>query len=132
MKRFRYILLPILSLLLIYMGAGVAVMHYCSVQCEVTSDCRAAECNHCKRTQPEAQASHPGDECSVSIYKINLVNHTSEELLLAAVSPVFAIQLTDLLPAFFSENELLAVCPDTSPPSRSSRHYLALYAVFLI
>jgi hypothetical protein len=34
MKRLRYIIACLLSVLIIYVGAGVAVMHYCCNRCE--------------------------------------------------------------------------------------------------
>ena len=70
MKRFRYILAVILSLLIVYVGAGVSVAQYCCSGCETANCCCADKCGFCGKFDFEFHKSCRGEGCTATIYKI--------------------------------------------------------------
>ena len=116
MKRFRYILAVILSLLIVYVGAGVSVAQYCCSGCETANCCCADKCGFCGKFDFEFHKSCRGEGCTATIYKLDLVKQAFE---------------SDLLCALFRD-EVLDPPYVIPPPKTSSRHYLALYSTLLI
>ena len=114
MKRFRYILAVILSLLIVYVGAGVSVAQYCCSGCDF-----------------EFHKSCRGEGCTATIYKLDLVKQAFESSVPAPVSWLLCDQVSDLLCALFRD-EVLDPPYVIPPPKTSSRHYLALYSTLLI
>ena len=130
MKSLRYILPFILSLLIIYTGVGVAI---CScMTCVRACICCDIPCDDCHDSE---QDTVPGlceeGGCSISIFKVNLIQQT--------------VHVPVSLPSFDLFCELLFVFKATSlhcavvevpyvvPPNpESSRHYLAFYSRLLI
>lgn len=131
MKRLRYILPFVLSLLIIYAGVGVAICH--SLTCEVAcaSSCSTPCDSCCDDSDTKSTDTCSGDKCMVDVYKINLV---AQSVSLSISIPSFQLFCV-LLPAFEStifhsgEIEASYMVP---PNLGGSRHYLALYAVLLI
>ena len=78
MKRFRYILAVILSLLIVYVGAGVSVAQYCCSGCETANCCCADKCGFCGKFDFEFHKSCRGEGCTATIYKLDLVKQAFE------------------------------------------------------
>ena len=127
MKRFRYILAVILSLLIIYVGAGVSVAQYCCSGCETANCCCADKCGFCGKFDFEFHKSCRGEGCTATIYKLDLVKQAFESSVPAPVSLLLCDQVSDLLCALFRD-EVLDPPYVIPPPKTSSRHYLALYS----
>lgn len=135
MKRLRYILMIVLSLLVIYSGVGISVCScftsevgclFCSTPC---SDCHHGDEEE-GATCDESAASCEDEGCYLNIYKVNLAQQSVQ----ASVSiPSFEL-FYGLLPDF------LSVLPDRGaeapfavpPPLMEPRHFLALYSTLLI
>lgn len=125
MYKLRHIFAALLSLLIIYTGAGVAIAHYCCAKCEVQAHC-------CRQ-----HACHGGSEtfcadagCSTVFYKIDLVKEASASLTLGSVCAYTCHVLPDF--RFASPGrDCPAVAEPESPPILP-RSYLALYSVLLI
>lgn len=131
MKRFRYILAVILSLLIVYVGAGVSVAQYCYSGCETANCCCADKCGFCGKFDFEFHKSCRGEGCTATIYKLDLVKQAFESSVPAPVSLLLCDQVSDLLCALFRD-EVLDPPYVIPPPKTSSRHYLALYSTLLI
>ena len=138
MKRLRYILACMLSFLIIHVGAGAAIMHYCCNQCEIGTTCCDSICDHCDKPDcheeekdEHASSSCADDGCSVSIYKVDLAAHFSEKIQGAVALSVFYLDSSILLPFLPHVAEVTPAYPDSSPP-KGARHALALYCTFLI
>ncbi|MEG0887469.1 MULTISPECIES: hypothetical protein [Bacteroides] len=136
MKRLRYILACLLSLLIIYTGAGVSIIHYCCNQCQTGKTCCDSICHCCDKPDCHKSDEHGSSSCDdegcwVSIHKVDLVSHSFEELLSAVSVPVFYLDSSILLPFLTYEKEKVLSYPDPSPP-KSVNSSLALYATFLI
>ena len=131
MKRFRYILAVILSLLIVYVGAGVSVAQYCCSGCETANCCCADKCGFCGKFDFEFHKSCRGEGCTATIYKLDLVKQAFESSVPAPVSLLLCDQVSDLLCALFRD-EVLDPPYVIPPPKTSSRHYLALYSIFCI
>ena len=131
MKRVRYILAVILSLLIVYVGAGVSVAQYCCSGCETANCCCADKCGFCGKFDFEFHKSCRGEGCTATIYKLDLVKQAFESSVPAPVSLLLCDQVSDLLCALFRD-EVLDPPYVIPPPKTSSRHYLALYSTLLI
>ena len=112
MKRLAYITAMFLSLLIIYSGAGVSIVHYCCAGCETVQSCCATGCPKC-------------------IYKLNLMNHATELTVAAPVVDLFCEQFCYLLNIGYTEKPVEYIIP-SSPPPICSRQMLALYSTYII
>lgn len=112
MKRFRYILAVILSLLIVYVGAGVSVAQYCCSGCETANCCCADKCGFCGKFDFEFHKSCRGEGCTATIYKLDLVKQAFESSVPAPVSLLLCDQVSDLLCALFRDEVLDP--PDTA------------------
>ncbi len=139
MKRIYCISMLLCSLLIIYVGAGVAIIQYCCADCEILQKHSIGKHSCCPGGQDEMSGTfHPVCEsclegsCSSVIYKIDLIKHSPEK-----ISEPTLIQLPDrILPDFTFSSLFLAKSGFLSylPPPyyKTSRHYLSLYTVLLI
>lgn len=125
MYKLRHIFAALLSLLIIYTGAGVAIAHYCCTKCDVQADCCQEHACHYESEHFCADAG-----CSTVFYKIDLVKEASASLSVATLWTYSCQVLPDChFPAPGGERQAF-VEPD-SPPILP-RCYLALYSVLLI
>lgn len=125
MNAYRYITVLLFSLLIIFAGAGMAVIHCYCVSCQVTHECCDAEHSHHQDHSDEK-------ECCVSnVYKIDLLKGAENITVMAPLVVQLCKQVAHLLDPlavvmlqpFFDDYHL-------TPPE--SRQYLALYSVFII
>ena len=78
MKRLAYITAVILSLLIIYSGAGVSIVHYCCSRCETVQGCCADGCPKCKKSHTcDSKKDCREKGCTATIYKPDLMKHIS-------------------------------------------------------
>lgn len=142
MKRLAYITALILSLLIIYTGAGVSIVHYCCARCEVVKSCCDTGCPKCKKTHAcgskkdfgkDSRKDCKSEGCSATIYKPDLMQHHSAlgQAFTVPVMNLFCEQFCYLLTVAHSE-QLINYDPTDSPPPVCSRQMLALYSTYLI
>ncbi len=124
MKKLAYITALILSLLIIYSGAGVSIMHYCCARCETAQGCCDTGC-------PNSKKDCKAKGCTATIYKLDLMKHTTELKVLPQAVDLFCAQFCYLLTYTYSDKPIEYDTP-TSPPPLCSRQKLALYATYLI
>lgn len=132
MKKLSYITVMFLSLLIIYSGVGVAIMHYCCVRCESAQNCCMDGCSKCRKVHScDSKKDCKEEGCTATIYKIDLMKHTSEMTVSVPVIALFYEQI----------NEWMAsICMDYSevyfrfwdPPHGCPRQRLALHSVLII
>lgn len=133
MKKVRYIIVLLFSLLIIFAGAGVAVIHCYCVGCRVTHECCDSDHDHNQKSASHHFADFTQEEecCTTTVYKINLLKNTEVipvvEPLTQQLSGLLAKLLTPL-PAETLQTYFFEYPP--SPPD--SRLYLALYSVLII
>lgn len=132
MKRLAYITALILSLLIIYSGAGVSIMHYCCARCETVQSCCDTGCPKCKKTHTcDSKKDCKAKGCTATIYKLDLMKHTTELNVSAQAVDLFCAQFCYLLTFTYSDKPVEYVTP-TSPPPLCSRQKLALYSTYII
>lgn len=133
MRRLAYITALILSLVIIYSGGGVSIVHYCCARCEtVQSCCDETGCPKCKKSHTcESKKDCREKGCTATIYKLDLMKHTTELMASASVVDLFCEHFCYVLtPAYIDkpvEHDSL-----TSPPPLCSRQKLALYSTYII
>ena len=116
MKKLAYITALILSLLIIYSGGGVSIVHYCCVRCETVQSCCDTGCPKCKKTHTcDSKKGCKDKGCTAIIYKLDLLCEHFCYLL----TPTYADKSV--------EYDSL-----TSPPPLCSRQKLALYSTYII
>lgn len=131
MMRLRYILATLLSLLIIYVGAGVSIVHYCCASCETAQTCCTTGCPKCHKTHQQSDKSCKEQGCTATIYKVDLMKHSCEASVATPVMQLFC----ELLPEFqyiLSQDQLEEVFCKAPPSPVSSRYYLTLYSTLLI
>lgn len=132
MKRLAYVTALILSLLIIYSGAGVSIVHYCCARCETVQSCCDTGCPKCKKTHTcDSKKDCKAKGCTATIYKLNLMKHSTELNVSASVADLFCEQFCYLL-TFTYADKLVEYATLTSPPPLCSRQKLALYSTYLI
>lgn len=121
MYKLRPIFAALLSLLIIYTGAGVAIAHYCCAKCDVQEAhaCHDAVEHYC-----------PDFGCSTVIYKIDLVKEASTALTISSLIAFCYQLLPDF--RFASPTQECLLTAGTESPPLLPRCYLALYSVLLI
>lgn len=133
MKKLRYILAILFSSLIIISGVGVSIMHYCCTGCETTQSCCSTGCAKCNQSHHTSRHSCKDTGCTAVHYKVDMVKHAQE--VPSMVVPVLTL-FCELLPQFCNSlsvnGDATEVHLSAPPLSVSSRHYLALYSVFLI
>ena len=118
MKKLAYITALILSLLIIYSGGGVSIVHYCCVRCETVQSCCDTGCPKCKKT-------HTCDS------KKGLMKHTTELTTSALVVDLLCEHFCYLLTPTYADKSV-EYDSLTSPPPLCSRQKLALYSTYII
>lgn len=132
MKRFAYITAVILSLLIIYSGAGVSIVHYCCSRCEAVQNCCASGCPKCKKSHScDAKKDCKTRGCTATIYKLDLMKQASESVTSVPMLTLFCEQCCQLLAAV-SIHQSVDYSSLPSPPPLSPRQKLTLHSVFLI
>lgn len=132
MKRLAYITAMFLSLLIIYSGAGVSIVHYCCAGCETVQSCCATGCPKCKKSHTcDSKKDCKNKGCTATIYKLNLMNHATELTVAAPVVDLFCEQFCYLLNIGYTEKPVEYIIP-SSPPPICSRQMLALYSTYII
>lgn len=79
MKRLRYILAVLLSLTVVYAGAGVSIVHYCCARCETAQACctnGCAKCHKSHKTSHKPEKSCKDEGCTATFYKVDLVKYS--------------------------------------------------------
>lgn len=132
MKRLAYITAVILSLLIIYSGAGVSIVHYCCSRCEAVQGCCADGCPKCKKSHTcDSKKDCREKGCTATIYKLDLMKHISELTVSVPVITLFCEQYCQLF-TFTSIDQTVDFSSLPSPPPPCPRQKLALHSVFLI
>ena len=90
MKRLRYILAVLLSLTVVYAGAGVSIVHYCCARCATEQACCTNGCAKCHKSHHNPEKSCKDEGCTATFYKVDLVKYSCE-------SPVIAVPVIQLL-----------------------------------
>lgn len=119
MYKLRHIFAALLSLLIIYTGAGVDIAHYCCMKCEAEAACHYSDESCC-----------PDAGCSTVFYKIDLVKEASASLSIASMLTYSYQALPDF--HFTSPVRDCLVSAGSESPPILPRCYLALYSVLLI
>lgn len=132
MKRLAYITAVILSLLIIYSGAGISIVQYCCAQCETVKNCCATGCPKCKKMHTcDTKNDCKEKGCTATIYKLDLMQHSVTSTDYAPVINLLSEQFCYLLTFTYAdkpvEYETL-----TYPPPLCPRQKLALYSTYLI
>lgn len=132
MKRLAYITALVLSLLIIYSGAGVSIMHYCCARCETVQSCCDTGCPKCKKTHTcDSKKDCKAKGCTATIYKLDLMKHTTELNVSVQAIDLFCAQFCYLLTSTYSDKPV-EYTTITSPPPLCSRQKLALYSTYII
>ena len=133
----RYLTVLLFSLLIMFAGAGVAVIHCYCVSCQLTHECCEDAHNHGHVAQQtpygqNATADSGQEECCTStVYKINLLKGADKTLVVAPLVLQLCKGATALLmPPPTTTLQASAYIYPPSPPE--PRRYLALYSVFII
>ena len=128
-----YIAAMILSLLIIYSGAGVSIIQYCCASCETVHSCCDTGCPKCQKSHTcESEQGCKEEGCTATLYKLDLMQqHASELTVSVPVISLFCQQVVDLL-AFASVEKSVENSKQFMPPPICSRQKLALYSTFLI
>lgn len=138
MYKLRPIIAALLSLLIIYTGAGVAIAHYCCARCAVQEVCHCIDGCACAPAADVVGHSHqeadshycPDLGCSTVFYKIDLVKEASASLSIASLFTYCYQLLPDF--RFAAPAEEGVVTDGFESPPRLPRCYLALYSVLQI
>ena len=132
MKRLAYITALILSLLIIYSGGGVSIVHYCCVRCETVQSCCDTGCPKCKKTHTcDSKKGCKDKGCTAIIYKLDLMKHTTELTTSALVVDLLCEHFCYLLTPTYADKPV-EFDSLTSPPPLCSRQKLALYSTYII
>ena len=132
MKRLAYITAVILSLLIIYSGAGVSIVHYYCSRCEAVQGCCANGCPKCKKSHTcDSKKDCREKGCTATIYKLDLMKHVSALTVSVPVVTLFCEQSCQLF-AFASIDQTADYSSLPFPPPPCPRQKLALHSVLLI
>ena len=132
-KRLSYIIAVILSLLVIYTGAGVSIVHYCCARCETVKNCCATGCPKCEKSHIcDSKKDCKDKGCSATIYKLDLMQHMTELTVNVPVVNLFSDQFCYLLTTFAYADKPVEYATLTAPPPLCQRQKLALYSTYLI
>ena len=131
MKKLSYIIVMFLSLLIIYSGVGVSIIHYCCVRCESAQSCMDG-CSKCRKIHScDSKKDCKKEGCTATIYKIDLMKHTSEMTVSAPVIALFYGQINEWMASIYMDYSEVYSC-FCDPPHVCSRQRLALHSVLII
>lgn len=133
MKRYKNIVLLFLSFIFIYVGAGVAVIHFCSDGCKTMETCCTAHdcCSRCEHEDDHTTHFSDHHNCSTVVYRLDFIEQSTENLNFSAFQ-LICLDLPELLIPSDYITELPINHTNLSPPPIGSRQYLALYSVLII
>ncbi len=134
-KACRYLTVFLFSLLIMFAGAGVAVIHCYCVNCQLTHECCENTHDHVARQTPSCQKatadSGQEDCCTATVYKIDLLKGANKTLVVAPLELQLCKEVIAwLMPPPTVTLQAFAYIYPLSPPE--PRRYLALYSVFII
>lgn len=133
MRSFRYILAISLSLLIVFAGVGISVMHYCCLGCEAEQKCCVTGCEKCRDTNFLSDNFCGDDGCEATVYKVDLMKHSCECASFIPFMQFFCYLLPDRERNFSFVESVRTEIKDIPPNSlRTPRYYLTLYSIFLI
>ena len=137
MNIYRYITVLLFSLLIIFAGVGIAVIHCYCVSCRVTHEC--CDTNH----EHQSQSVHHYDSssymdyssqedcCASTVYKIDLLKGANPKPIVAPlVLQLCKDMVLQLMPPPVAVLQTSDYIYPPLPPE--SRRYLALYSTFII
>lgn len=137
MKKLSCILAITLSMLIIYSGVGVSIMHYCCARCETVQSCCADDgCHKCKKDHESDKHSSKSCKdkggCTATVYKVDLAKYAAEQQVVTVpVITLFCQQLSYLLTSvdlgYDADYTRLII-----PPPPCPRQMLALHSVLII
>jgi len=126
----------ILSLTVIYVGAGVHIVKYCCSHCEE----RGAEmvayqgpnCARCLKGIHNLSSHHLGkDCCKATVYKVDFMDHSSDVQFSVPVIQLFSQEISVSVQQTWTTE--VQICTNVeSPHPKTSRYYLNLYSTLLI
>ncbi len=140
MNAYRYIAAVLFSLLIIFAGAGVAVIHCYCVSCRITHECCEGQHEHHAQQTYQADQhtalshtdySDEEDCCTSTVYKVDLLKGQNPTPVMTPVMFLLCKELVQSLmpvPVATLQTSLYTFPP--SPPE--PRRYLAFYSVFII
>ena len=131
MNAYRYITAILFSLLIIFAGAGVAVVHCYCVSCRVSHQC--CEDRNDNQHAIESSADFFGEEecCTPTIYKIDFLKGSEVIPVMAPFTLPLCKKLAEQLNPLAQKRLQTSFCEyPPSPPE--PRRYLALYSVYII
>ena len=132
MKRLAYITALILSLLIIYSGGGVSIVRYCCARCETVQSCCDTGCPKCKKAHTcDSKKGCKDKGCTATIYKLDLMKHTTELTISTLVVDLLCEHFCYLLTPTYADKSV-EYDSLTSPPPLCSRQKLALYSTYII
>lgn len=132
MKRVAYITAVILSLLIIYSGAGVSIAHYCCSRCEAVQSCCSSGCPKCQKAHTcDSKKDCKEKGCTATIYKLNLMKQGTEQAVSIPMTTLFCEQYFELFTIAFAD-QTVDYSSLPSPPHPCPKQKLALHSVFLI
>jgi len=134
MKRLRIILPIFLSLIIIYVGAGVSIIEFCNSGCKTKSLTQSTEnCCCCKAdSDSDSGVTHQKGCCKATVLKVDLMKTTSvsENVFIPVILFIdnyLFVQATE------SETDISMYARYYPPPEPdTSRFYLNLYSTLLI
>ena len=132
MRSFRYILAVSLSLLIVFAGVGVSIMHYCCPGCEAEQKCCVAGCEKCRDTNSLSNDSCGDEGCSATVYKVDLVKQSCGCSGSVPFAQILCYLSPDVKKNLSSVDSERVEIRDIPPNPVCTRYYLALYSVFLI
>ena len=132
MRSFRYILAVSLSLLIVFAGVGVSIMHYCCPGCEAEQKCCVAGCEKCRDTNSLSNDSCGDEGCSATVYKVDLVKQSCGCSVSVPFAQILCYLSPDVKKNLSSVDSERVEIRDIPPNPVCTRYYLALYSDFLI
>lgn len=132
MRRLSYITVMLFSLLVIYSGVGVAIMHYCCARCESTQNCCMDGCSKCQKVHfCDSEEDCKEEGCTATIYKIDLMKDTFEMAVSVPVVALFYGQINEWMASICMDYSEVCSCFG-DPPHVCPRQRLALHSVLII
>lgn len=107
-------------------------MHYCCARCETEQNCCVDGCTKCRKIYScDSKKDCKEEGCTATIYKVDLVKHTSEITVSIPVIAIFHEQLHEMMASIYMDHaETYSRFMD--PPPVLPRQKLVMHSVLLI